>query len=205
MGDRPVRKRTDTRVYAQTIVRHAINYPELRDEVYGQLCKQTLNNPNEYVAGRCERLTTRYRDSCVRGWRLIVVCCGCFVPSGEYLKTFRRYLGLHEKSRGAIGGLAQFASERLTRTLINGPRAFPPSLIELAALFRGQPTIIRVHFLDDSFKSLDVDSSSTSKEVCQGIAYKIRLKQHDGFVLYQTPEEKGTSACHAKGQGGRGG
>lgn len=72
MGDRKTKK---------TPVEHAVSLlqmmltaaPELRDEVFIQICKQTRLNPSF--------------ESTERGWRLLLLCLATFPPSEE--------LGLH--------------------------------------------------------------------------------------------------------------
>ena len=77
--------------------------PELRDEVFVQLIKQTNENPSE--------------SSAVRGWQLVASCTSVYKPSEELFPAFFRYVHDHCFAGGKIGALAAFALRQLMKPM----------------------------------------------------------------------------------------
>ena len=77
--------------------------PELRDEVFVQLIKQTNENPSE--------------ASAVRGWQLVASCTSVYKPSEELFPAFFRYVHDHCFAGGKIGALAAFALRQLMKPM----------------------------------------------------------------------------------------
>lgn len=75
--------------------------PELRDELFVQLIKQTNENPNA--------------DSKVRGWQLIACCANVYKPSEELFPAFFRYVHDHCFVGGSIGALAVYTLRQLMK------------------------------------------------------------------------------------------
>ncbi|XP_030582566.1 unconventional myosin-VIIa [Archocentrus centrarchus] len=152
------------------IVGYAIVRPDLRDEIYCQICKQLQDNNN--------------RTSYFRGWILLSLCLGVFPPSERFIRYLQSFM------RFAPSGYASYCAERLRRTVANGMREEPPSYLELQATKTKKPIIVTVMLMDNRSINVPIDSASTSKEICQLISNKIKLKDTFGFSIYVALYEK---------------
>uniref|UniRef100_A0A8K9WPV7 Myosin VIIBa n=1 Tax=Oncorhynchus mykiss TaxID=8022 RepID=A0A8K9WPV7_ONCMY len=139
-------------------------------EIYCQICKQLQENGN--------------RSSFYRGWILLSICLGIFPPTERFIKFLQSFI------RFGPMGYAPYCAKRLRRTVANGVRGEPPSWLELEATKSKKPIAVSVTLMDSRTISLPVDSSSTSKEICQLLSEKVSLKDTFGFSLYVAIYEK---------------
>uniref|UniRef100_G3VGC0 Myosin VIIB n=2 Tax=Sarcophilus harrisii TaxID=9305 RepID=G3VGC0_SARHA len=146
------------------IIRNAIQRPNIRDEIYCQICKQLSENYN--------------KNSFARGWILLCLCIGCFPPSEKFIKYLLNFI-----SKGPVG-YRSFCTERLRRTCANGLRTEPPNSLELQAVKSKNRILFNVTLMNGESLTITADSASSSKEVCQHIAEKLHLKDLFGFSLY---------------------
>ncbi|XP_036421253.1 unconventional myosin-VIIb [Colossoma macropomum] len=146
------------------IVGYAIVKPNIRDEIYCQICKQLTQN-------------TRQR-SCNNGWILLSICLGIFPPTELFTKYLQSFI------RRGPSEYSSSCAERLQRTLANGERKEAPCWIELRAVQNKEPISVAVGLMDGRTLNLPVDSASTSAELCDTIARNINLRDTFGFSLY---------------------
>uniref|UniRef100_A0AAZ3SP11 Uncharacterized protein n=1 Tax=Oncorhynchus tshawytscha TaxID=74940 RepID=A0AAZ3SP11_ONCTS len=151
---------------------HMVGLDQVRttDEIYCQICKQLQENGN--------------RSSFYRGWILLSICLGIFPPTERFIKFLQSFI------RFGPMGYAPYCAKRLRRTVANGVRGEPPSWLELEATKSKKPIAVSVTLMDSRTISLPVDSSSTSKEICQLLSEKVSLKDTFGFSLYVAIYEK---------------
>uniref|UniRef100_A0A3Q2YWP2 Unconventional myosin-VIIa-like n=1 Tax=Hippocampus comes TaxID=109280 RepID=A0A3Q2YWP2_HIPCM len=146
------------------IVGYALSKRDIRDEIYCQICKQLMNNKN--------------RASRMQGWALLSICLGIFPPTELFIKYLETFI------RRGPNGYAEYCMERLHRIQANGERKELPCWMELQAVKALEPIEMTVTLTDGSHVSLQLDSASTSAEVCQAAADKINLRDTYGFSLY---------------------
>ncbi|XP_004589432.2 unconventional myosin-VIIb [Ochotona princeps] len=159
ISDRPMSNLEKVHV----IVAYAILKPDLRDEIYCQICKQLSGNAK--------------KSSVARGWILLSLCLGCFPPSERFMKYLLNFI-----RQGPVG-YGPFCAERLRRTCANGVRMEPPTYLELQAVKSKKHIPINVILINGESLTVMVDSASTSREICQHIAQKQDLRDHLGFSL----------------------
>ncbi|XP_072471842.1 LOW QUALITY PROTEIN: unconventional myosin-VIIb [Notamacropus eugenii] len=146
------------------IIRNGIQQPNIRDEIYCQICKQLSENYN--------------KNSFARGWILLCLCLGCFPPSEKFTKYLLNFI-----SKGP-SGYRSFCTEQLRRTYANGVRTEPPNSLELQAVKSKARIPVNVTLMNGESLTIAADSASSSREVCQHIADKLRLKDLFGFSIY---------------------
>ncbi|KAM8850065.1 unconventional myosin-VIIa-like [Spinachia spinachia] len=152
------------------IIGYALSRPDIRDEIYCQICKQLVNNKD--------------RRSRMQGWLLLSICLGIFPPSEVFVKYLESFV------RRGPDGYGKYCAARLTRTTANSAREELPCWIEEQAAKSKKPIDVAVTIEDDRSISLQLDSASTSAEVCQAVADQIGLRDTYGFSLYINFYEK---------------
>uniref|UniRef100_A0A0R3RZD1 SSD domain-containing protein n=1 Tax=Elaeophora elaphi TaxID=1147741 RepID=A0A0R3RZD1_9BILA len=150
----------------QFIVGHGILRPDIRDEIYCQICKQLTKNPSG--------------SSCARGWILLSLCLGCFAPTDRFLPYLQRFI----RQTCPTGCFAEYIESKLKRTLANGTRNCPPNSIEIQVSKTKKPIPIHITFMDGTMIRVSADSGTISREICDELANSIALKDSFGFSLY---------------------
>ncbi|CAG5130121.1 unnamed protein product, partial [Candidula unifasciata] len=146
------------------IIGHGILRPELRDEIYCQICKQLTDNYS--------------KSSYARGWILLCLCIRCFPPSDKLSPYLFNFI------KEGPTGYGSYCLKHLERTLLNGPRSQPPTWLELEATKAKKDMSLTINFMDGNSRTLSVDSATTAKELCQKLSNEISLKDQFGFSLF---------------------
>jgi len=80
---------------------------------------------------------------------------------------------------------------RLDRTMADGARKKPPTALEVDAVQERRPITIRVRFLDDTFKTLAIDSQTNARDVCAQLAKKLQIINDQSFSLFEMIDDSG--------------
>jgi hypothetical protein len=172
LEDRGNNPRARTKL-VQAIIGAALQMDELRNELYCQLIKQTTGNPRP--------------ESTLRGWELVCLCLGCFLPTKNFMNYLLAYINDHKTQPDEVGQLARDCLERAQRTQSKGARKRPPGSEELAAVLSHNKIVVRVYFLDGTSKAVYIDSATTVQEILSDIRGKFNLSPvlTDPWSLYE--------------------
>ena len=178
MGDRNSKKAPLD--HARKLLRNVLHAPEeLRDEIYCQLCKQTNGNPSP--------------TSDERGWQLFTLCLATFPPSTEFKPYLHTYWQNAKDKEGYVGEYATYLLDRLEKMCVLGPRREVPTSVEMDAVRMRKPVIIRVFFLDGTFKTVPVEPWTRAEELDETLAQKLRITSEDiaadAFRVFEVSSE----------------
>ncbi|XP_028845370.1 pleckstrin homology domain-containing family H member 2 isoform X2 [Denticeps clupeoides] len=154
---------------AQSALQVCLTHPELQNEFYCQLIKQTRKRQPPGQPGP------------LQGWQFLALCVGLFLPQHPVLWLLQTHLKEHGDSRTEVGKYAIYCQRSLERTQHRGERQAPPSRLEvLSILLRNPyhhslPFSVPVHFLNNTYQVVSFDASTTVEE------FQCRLNQDTGM------------------------
>uniref|UniRef100_A0A8C9SIV6 Pleckstrin homology domain containing, family H (with MyTH4 domain) member 1 n=1 Tax=Scleropages formosus TaxID=113540 RepID=A0A8C9SIV6_SCLFO len=176
---------------AQNALQVCLTHPELQNEIYCQLMKQTNGRtPHNYSLTQC--------------WQLLSVCIALFLPQHHFLWYLRQYLQRHADPRTEVGKYAAYCQRSLERTLRSGEREAKPSRMEvLSILLRNPyhhslPFSIPVHFVNNTYQVVGFDGSTTVEEFLNTLNQKSGMRKPllSGFALFSDdPSGKDVEHC----------
>ncbi|XP_031436629.1 pleckstrin homology domain-containing family H member 1 [Clupea harengus] len=164
---------------AQNALQVCLTHPELQNEMYCQLMKQTnCRTPNNYSLTQC--------------WQLLSVCVALFLPQQHFLWYLKQHLHRHGDPRTEVGKYAVYCQRSVERTQQNGEREAKPSRMEIVSILlrnpyhHSLPFSIPVHFLNNTYQVVGFDGSTTVEEFVRMLNQRagMRSTQLSGFALF---------------------
>uniref|UniRef100_A0A3B5KUX3 Pleckstrin homology domain containing, family H (with MyTH4 domain) member 1 n=1 Tax=Xiphophorus couchianus TaxID=32473 RepID=A0A3B5KUX3_9TELE len=176
---------------AQNALQVCLTHPELQNEMYCQLIKQTnRRTPHNYSLTQC--------------WQLLSLCVALFLPQQHFLWYLRQYLQHNADPRTEVGKYAVYCQRSLERTLQNGEREAKPSRMEIVSILlrnpyhHSLPFSIPVHFMNNTYQVVGFDGSTTVDEFLSTLNQRIGMRkpQLTGFALFtDDPSGKDLEHC----------
>ncbi|XP_053231876.1 unconventional myosin-XVB-like isoform X1 [Podarcis raffonei] len=124
MGDQPGLKSKDEVDYVYEILQLCKEKENLCDEVYCQVIKQITRNPSQ--------------ESCLRGWRLLGLLTGYFLPSSILMPYATKYLQQASSDPSSSTEIARICQSNLRKMVMYGGRRHLPFRVETEALLKGR-------------------------------------------------------------------
>ncbi|TPX36113.1 hypothetical protein SmJEL517_g01598 [Synchytrium microbalum] len=178
----PTQKKTEEGfVCIQNIITTGLEMPELRDEIFVQICRQVTAPRTGNIPGW---------DAIVMiGWQIMALTTSCFPPSKLFSKFLQAFIqrtleGLKSNAFSSILKLAHSCEANLRNVMLNGPRKQPPSIAEILAIKNGTPIRCEIHFMDANTQVVEITSNMLATEVVKELGYRVDLKDTFGWSLY---------------------
>jgi myosin heavy subunit len=121
---------------AQDILQKGIDFPDLVDEIYVQLCKHLTHNPRI--------------ESSMRGWQIMCMCVGTFPPSRDFENYLINFIQEQKSGAGAVGNYARYSLRRLEGIINSGPSGFVPNVDEISAYKERPPILATIELVDST-------------------------------------------------------
>ncbi|KAJ3341766.1 cytochrome c oxidase subunit 1 [Gonapodya sp. JEL0774] len=178
------KKPDDAFAAAKKIITIGIEYPELRDEIFVQICRQ-VSEP--------AKVPKNWNEIRQNGWIMMALATSAF-PAGKafskFLLAFIRRTEEQTKSKdkedqSTLHKLVVMARAGLKQISLNGPKRLPPSSSEIQAVVTTSPVMCRVQLLDGQVKVLPTDLVMTASQAIKDLSRRIDLKDSAGWSLYE--------------------
>ncbi|XP_078443913.1 kinesin-like calmodulin-binding protein (ZWICHEL) [Wolffia australiana] len=156
------------------IYKDSLKRPELRDELFIQISKQTRNNPD----GIC----------LAKAWELMYLCASSMPPTkeiGAYLSEYIHNVAHGGSTDPDIRVLALNTLNALKRSMKAGPRLTVPGREEIEGLLTGKKLTTIVFFLDETFEEIKYDMTTTVADAVEELAAIIKLSVYSSFSLFE--------------------
>ncbi|XP_071081218.1 pleckstrin homology domain-containing family H member 1-like isoform X1 [Haliotis cracherodii] len=152
---------------AQSILHSCLEHPELQNELYCQLIKQTSRHPGHHktamqnllLCGKhswflCDGSPTSPTSSVMdlsdskmnpqahvimQGWQLMSLCVSLFLPKQSVMWLLKVHLQRHADPRTEPGKYAIFCQRALERIILKGVRESKPSRMEVMSMLLRHP------------------------------------------------------------------
>uniref|UniRef100_A0A8C2CYR7 Pleckstrin homology domain containing, family H (with MyTH4 domain) member 2 n=1 Tax=Cyprinus carpio TaxID=7962 RepID=A0A8C2CYR7_CYPCA len=177
---------------AQCALQVCLTHPELQNEIYCQLIKQTRI---------CLDL---FAFSGTQGWQFLALCVGLFLPTPPILWYLQVHLKRHGDSRTEVGKYAIYCQRSLERTQQKGDRQARSSRMEILSILlrnpyhHSLPFSVPVHFLNNTYQVVSFDASTTVEEFQSQLNQDTGMRKtgQSGFSLYSDdPTGKDLEHC----------
>ncbi|XP_077587321.1 pleckstrin homology domain-containing family H member 1 [Stigmatopora nigra] len=175
---------------AQNALQVCLSHPELHNEMYCQLIKQTnCRTPRNYSLTQC--------------WQLLSLCVALFLPQQHFLWYLKQHLLRNGDPSSDVGKYAVYCQRSVERTLRNGEREAKPSRMEIVSILlrnpyqHSLPFSIPVHFMNNTYQVVGFDGSTTVEEFLDTLNQRIGMRnpQLSGFALF-TDDPSGKELEH---------
>lgn len=163
----------------QKLLHQGLKRPELRDELFMQLVKQTRGNPNASAR--------------TKAWQLFYMTAATMPPTKDFMGLISEYVhqvAHDDNEEEQVRALANKTWHALKRTAKAGQRRTLPDMNELDALLKDNKQTTVVYFLDETFEELSYDTSTTVMEAVEALASHIKLENYQTFSLFVVQKTK---------------
>ncbi|RXN24767.1 pleckstrin homology domain-containing family H member 2 isoform X1 [Labeo rohita] len=177
---------------AQCALQVCLTHPELQNEIYCQLIKQTRKRQPHGQPGP------------LQGWQFLALCVGLFLPTHPILWCLQVHLKRHGDSRTEVGKYAIYCQRSLERTQQKGDRQARSSRMEILSILlrnpyhHSLPFSVPVHFLNNTYQVVSFDASTTVEEFQSRLNQDTGMRKtgQSGFSLYSDdPTGKDLEHC----------
>lgn len=165
---------------AQSALQVCLAHPELQNELFCQLIKQTRRRQPQGQAGP------------LQGWQFLALSVGLFLPQHPFLWLLQVHLKRHGDSRSEVGKYAIYCQRSMERTQQKGERQSRPSRMEILSILlrnpyhHSLPFSVPVHFLNNTYQVVSFDASTTVDEFQSRLNQDLGMRKtgQSGFSLY---------------------